>query len=142
MAAALMEKHLRATGLEDLIEVESAGVYAVEGAKISSPTIGVIAKRGLDISAHRAHALDINDIKNASLILVMEESHRRSIFHNAPQYLGKVFLLSEMSGQHSDVKDPINQPDAEYERCASELEQLIESGMYQILRRLGIQASD
>jgi protein-tyrosine-phosphatase len=68
----------------------------------------------------------------------MEEAHRRTLFYNYPHLLGKIFLLSEMSGNYHDIRDPYRQPKEAYERTVDELTALIEDGYPTILRRLRI----
>ncbi|MBK9233081.1 MAG: low molecular weight protein arginine phosphatase [Anaerolineae bacterium] len=140
MATGLLRHRLQELGLADQVSVASAGVYALVGQPASANAVTTLAQRGIDIGDHVAHSLEIADVKTADIVLVMEEAHRRSIFYATPQHLGKVYLLTEMSGQHHDVKDPYGQPLPEYERCAQELTQLIDQGMPQILRRLGLAA--
>ncbi len=142
MAKGLMAAELRRDGLDDQVTVESVGVYALEGKPASANAVTTLTQREIDISAHVARTLDVADLKTADIVLVMEEAHRRSIFYTAPQFLGKVFLLSEMSGRHGDVEDPYGQALSEYERCADTLQRLIVEGKPQILRRLGIQSAD
>ena len=98
----------------------------------------MLAERGIDISDHVAHTVTQREIAEADLVLVMEEGHRRTLFYSYPQYLTKVFLLSEMSGDYGDVKDPYRRPKAEYEICADRWEKLIDEGYDNILKRLGV----
>ena len=139
MAAGLMRQRVHDAGLDSEINVFSAGVYALEGRPASQNARIALSERGIDISDHVAHTLEVADLKAADIVLVMEEAHRRSIFYTAPQYLGKVFLLSEMSGKHDDVHDPFGEALIEYERCATNLERLLEQGEPQIMRRLGVE---
>ena len=82
--------------------------------------------------------MSAEDMTEADLVLVMEENHRRSLFYNYPHLLGKVFLLSEMAGEYGDVRDPYRQPREAYEACARKLDQLLEDGYDEILRRLEV----
>jgi len=136
MAAGLMRQRLAVAGLDGQVQVRSAGIWAMAGRPASEGAIQVMAEHGIDISQHRACELDVTDVAQADLILVMEEAHRRSIFHLAPQHLQKVFLLSEMAGKHHGVEDPYGQPLVEYRRCADELDGLLDAAFPNILRRL------
>ncbi len=49
---------------------------------------------------------------------------------------GQIFLVSEMSGNYGDIKDPYRRPKEEYQRTANELAKLIDEGFPTILRRL------
>ena len=138
MAAAIMRRRIAELGLEDEIEVFSAGVWAEEGHAASANAIATLAPRGMDLTEHRSRLLAPALLREADLVLVMEEAHRRSLFHLAPQHLGKVYLLTEMSGRHADVADPYGGTAEGYVRTADELESLIGAGMPMILRRLGV----
>jgi protein-tyrosine-phosphatase len=138
MAMGLLRNRLAQDGLEDEVIVSSAGVYGLDGSAASPPSVDVLAERGIDISQHRAHTTDKKDIAEADLVLVMEEAQRRTLFYNYPEQLHKIFLLSEMSGDYRDVKDPYRRPREEYERCAKELTALIDNGYPAILKRLKV----
>lgn len=138
MAAGLMRQRVHELGLDEAISVSSTGVWALEGKPASANAIITLAERGIDISQHVAHTLEIKDLNQASIVLVMEEQHRRSIFHLAPSALRKVFLLTEMVGQHDDVADPYGGSLAEYQRTAAQLDGLIRDGEAQIFSRIGV----
>jgi len=136
MAVGLLRRRLAEDGLAGEIIVESAGTWGLDGEPASGYALQVMAERGVDISDHRARSLSRSDIERADLILTMEERHRRQIFHAQPTALQKVFLLSEMAGEHDDVEDPYGLSLEEYRLCADELERLISLGYDEILRRL------
>ena len=138
MAMGLLRERLRQDNLEEQVTVSSAGVYGLDGSPASAPGVEVLAERGIDIANHRAHTVTEREIADADLVLVMEEGHRRTLFYSYPHLLGKIFLLSEMSGSYGDIKDPYRKPREEYERTADELAGLIEEGYSNILKRLRI----
>jgi protein-tyrosine-phosphatase len=140
MAMGLLRQRLAQDGLEDEVIVSSAGVYGLDGSAASQPGVDVLAERGVDISDHRARTITKPDLVSADLVLVMEEAQRKTLFYSYPDQLVKIFLLSEMSGDYRDVKDPYRRPREEYERCANELTRLIEDGYPTILRRLKIES--
>jgi protein-tyrosine phosphatase len=140
MAAAILRRRITELGLEDQIVVLSAGVWAEDGHEASANAVTTLAERGMDLTGHRSRLLTPALLRESDLVLVMEEAHRRSLFHLAPQHLGKVYLLTEMSGKHADVADPYGGPVEGYERTADELERLIDAGMPKILHRLGMPA--
>jgi len=138
MAAGLLRHKLVQDGLDQEVDVTSAGVYALDDQAASQPGVAVLGWRGIDIRGHRAHTIGAADVTQADLVLVMEEAHRRALFYSYPHLLGKIFLLSEMSGDYREVRDPYRRPMEEYERCANELDELIDSGYDTILRRLKV----
>jgi len=138
MAAAIMRRRIAELGLEDQIEVLSAGVWAEDGHSASPNAIVTLAGRGMDLTGHRSRLLTPALLAQADIVLVMEEAHRRSLFYLAPQHLSRVYLLTEMSGGHAEIADPYGGSVEGYVRTVDELEALIDAGMPMILRRLGI----
>jgi len=138
MAAAILRRRIADLGLEDQIAVVSAGVWAEDGHEASANAVTTLAGRGMDLTGHRSRLLTPALLGEADLVLVMEEAHRRSLFHLAPQHLSKVYLLTEMSGGHADVADPYGGPVEGYERTVNELEKLVDAGTPMILRRMGV----
>jgi protein-tyrosine phosphatase len=133
MAEAFL-KHILAREDLDYV-VRSAGVWATNGRPASAYAIQAMARRGIDISGHRAHSLIRADVEEADLILVMASEHVEAIETVLPQYKPKIHLLSEMAGGHYDIADPMGGPLHEYLQCADELEDLIEQSYPQILKR-------
>jgi protein-tyrosine-phosphatase len=138
MAEVLLRKRLADTGLASAIEVQSAGVFAQEGQAASRQAGLALAGRNVSLDGHLSQPITIELLKRASLVLVMEEGHRRSLFYFAPQYLSKVFLLAEMASRHDDIPDPYGGPFEGYVRTVGKLEELLDAGWPAILQRLGI----
>lgn len=140
MAKGLLRRKLAEEGLEGEVDVVSAGVMAVEGQPASRHAVEALAERGIDISDHRSHPLQPWLIEEADLILVMQGSHRRAVFHIHANALRKTFLISEMAGEHDEIEDTYGFPLEIYRACADELSRLIAKGMPTMLCRLGVQA--
>jgi protein-tyrosine phosphatase len=98
MAAAILRRRIAELDLEDQIVVFSAGVWAEDGHEASANAVSTLAERGLDLTGHRSRLLTPALLRESDLVLVMEEAHRRSLFHLAPQHLGKVYLLTDADG--------------------------------------------
>jgi len=74
-------------------------------------TAALLAKRGLDVSAHCAVQVTANDIRHSDLVLVMTDKHKTTVLDQFPDAKSKTFTLSEYSaGTSKDVVDPYNQP--------------------------------
>lgn len=134
MAEAFLQHILAREGLATDYAVRSAGVWAANGRPASPYAIQVMARRGIDISDHRAHSLTRADVEEADLILAMTSGHAEAIETLLPQYKPKIHLLSEMAGHHYDIPDPGGGPLYEYLQCADDLEDLIERSYPQILK--------
>jgi protein-tyrosine phosphatase len=140
MAEALLRQRLAAMGLADQVAVLSAGVWAEEGRPASRDAIMTLRPRGIVLVDHRSQPITEDLLDQADLVLVMEEAHRRSLFYVSPQHLGKVFLLSEMADRHDDVEDPFGGTTEDYTRTVALLDQLLDAGLPQILKRIDVQA--
>ena len=138
MAVGIMRKQLRRDGLENEVIVASAGVRALDGHAASPPAVAVLAEQGIDITQHIAHTIDEQELRAQDLVLVMEEQHRHSLFHLAPEESHKVYLLSEMSGRHLDIADPYGRDETAYRAAAALLTELIAGGLPQIYRYLAV----
>jgi len=138
MATALLRQRMARVGLDGQVHVASAGVWAREGQPATELAATTLAARGVDLGAHSSRPVTIPMLREADIIVVMEEAHRRSLFYLAPQHLGKVFLLSELAGRHEDVVDPFGGTATDYERTVSLLEELIDAGMPRLLGQLGL----
>jgi protein-tyrosine-phosphatase len=138
MAAALIRTRIVERGLADQVSVQSAGVFARAGQTASDYAVTVLGDRNVPLADHRSQPVTFALLQEAAIILVMEESHRRSLFYMAPQYLSKVFLLTEMAGRHEDVADPYGGTLEDYIDTANALDALISAGLPNILRRIGV----
>ena len=138
MALALLQHEFEQAGLSEQVQVDSAGVYAVVGGRASQGSVKAMNARGLDISGHRGKQLDWQLVSASDIILVMEESQRRSIFMNWPQALSKTYLLSEMAGEHADVKDPYGMSQVDYDTTSEIIDDLVRRGLPTILQKLGL----
>jgi protein-tyrosine phosphatase len=141
MATVLLSERLASAGLGDLVRVESAGVWAREGAPASEEARKLMAGRAFNLENHRARQVTESMLAGVDLVLVMEEAQRRSLFHLSMQHLRKVYLLSEMSGGHADVPDPFGGTREDYERTIGRLDSLLEAGFPRILKLLNLPQS-
>ncbi len=114
----------------------SAGTAAVDGLPGSSSAIETCRRRGVDISHHRSQSLTAQLLRDADLVLVMEEHHKQSALSLLPEAEGKIFLLGEYAegaGGRS-VADPIGGGDEIYEQTFSEIARLVRLALPRILR--------
>lgn len=124
--------------MADQIVVETAGTYALEGEPPSPGAQRALAARGIDISHHRARLVTRDMLLSADLILVMTEAHRNSLFHLAPEALKKIYLLSELAGEHRDIPDPYGGPQEAYDAVAAMLENYITRSFPRLLQYLNL----
>jgi protein-tyrosine phosphatase len=122
MAEALLQHALdQRLGPDGGWVVTSAGTGAVEGYTISRHGIAAMAKRGLDVSKHRARPVTAALVNRVDRIVCMTRSHRDAVLAMAPSAKDKVFTLG------ADVPDPIGGTADDYERVARLLEPRIDA---------------
>lgn len=138
MVAALIQERLDRLALADQVAVGSAGVFAHPGYPAAPAMVSRLAARGLDLSQHLSAPVAANDIAEADLIVVMEESHRQAIFYRAPHLLYKVFRLSELAGKDVDLADPYGGPEEGYDRAIALADQYLEAGWPHLMSKLNV----
>jgi protein-tyrosine-phosphatase len=104
MAEGLMRKRLAELGKGN-IKVSSAGIVAMNGFPPTDETARVMKEEGVDVTNHLSKKLNEEIVKEADLILVMEEIHREFIDTTYPEGSFKTFLLKEYG-----VNDDLNFP--------------------------------
>jgi protein-tyrosine phosphatase len=73
--------------------------------------VTLLKKRNLDVSAHRAVQITINDVKHADVILTMTGKHKAKVIELYPEAAAKTFTLSEYAtGTPADVADAWGKP--------------------------------
>ena len=103
------------------VTVESAGIGAVEGARIDPLALQVLQAHGIDASGHVARRLDKQMVDRADLVLLMERAHLEFVRSKIPSAAGKTFLLRKWhDGQ--DVPDPFGQPIDMFEQVFESVE--------------------
>lgn len=122
MAEAIL-KHKNIDG----IQVKSAGIYALEGGKISEHSKSVLEQENIQFH-HTTRQVNEEDIAWADLILTMTAAHRDLILQFYEQARGKTYTLKEYVTPYSslDVSDPYGGDLNTYKNTYEELNRLIE----------------
>ncbi len=128
MAAALFNRLAAQAGLELSFSASSAGLSAVEGEAASTNAFLAMKDYGCDLSAHRAHELDPEDMREAFLILTMSISHKQYVNSRFFETYRNVYALKEyVYGISEDVKDPFGATLQVYRQCAEEIAEAVGS---------------
>ena len=90
-------------------DVMSAGLGALVDHPAHELSQKIALEHGVDMSAHRARQINLDILKWADLILVMENGHKMDLLHRYPWLEGKVFRYGEP--QRVDVPDPYRRPE-------------------------------
>ncbi len=116
MAAALFNKIAVEKNLD--VRIESAGLFAEEGAPASAEAIVVMKGYDIDLLGHHAQPINSELIEKSDLILTMTAAHKMLLAQYAED---KVFTLCEYAGIDGDITDPYGGDTDEYKECADEL---------------------
>jgi protein-tyrosine phosphatase len=117
MAEALLRKAIESRG----IAVSSAGIGALVGHAADETAQALMLERGIDISCHRARQLDGQLVREADLILVMEQWQQKEIDTHYPTARGKVHCLGKWSD--FEIPDPYRRPRQAFEAALESIDQ-------------------
>lgn len=130
MAAGLLQ-HALAAEPEPLrsLKVESAGVVARSGERVSENSVIALRKVGIDISQHVSRPLTQEMLNRAVAVICMTESHRAMIQLQAEPPPQHVYLFREFMPSKGDkeIPDPFGGPLRIYELCRDEMVEAIPS---------------
>jgi len=129
MAEGILDHLLTTSNRTDYI-VNSAGLHALVGRNPDPYACQLLSEKGIDISDHKACQVDLSMIRNAQLILVMEQKQKRIIENYDSSARGKVYRLGEWG--RFDIIDPYQQEIGVFAKSL----QLIETGLSQWLKKL------
>jgi protein-tyrosine phosphatase len=132
MAEVLFEKLLEEKGLLEDWRVESAGVWAYQGAAATQNAQVVMAERDLDLGGHRSQPTDPVLLKQFDIIIVMEVEHKHVLQERNPSLADRILTIRELVGGHGDFDDPVGGSVEVYRRAADEIYNLLTEGWPEI----------
>lgn len=103
--------------------VTSAGIAALVGRPAEPHAVAALARRGIDISGHRARQLTPELLSAADVVLVMEDAQRVHLERLSASARGRVHRIGRAGGY--DVPDPYRGPPEAFEEALA----LIERGL-------------
>lgn len=116
MAAALFNKIAVENDLD--VRIESAGLFAVDGALASVGAYNAMKKYGIDLSEHRAKNITPKLLEQSDLVLTMTQAHKAQLLPYAPE---KVKTMTEFAGISGNIDDPFGGSDKVYEASAEQI---------------------
>jgi protein-tyrosine-phosphatase len=136
MAAGLLAHHLSGD-LGSTIEVASAGTNALQGYPAQDHALEIMARIGIDISAHRARQLTREMARSADLIIAMEMAHLWFIqqWEEIPPEALHLMLEFDPKAKSRQVADPYGGPLSGYQTCLETLRPAV-AGIVQVLRSM------
>jgi protein-tyrosine-phosphatase len=141
MAAAMFNAKARKSGEEQVYSAFSAGTWALENQPASANAVTALAERGIDLSPHRGQTITPRLIDQADVVIVMTRSHFDALTFEFPKLRAKIHLMSELIDRTFDIADPYGNALADYQDCAANLEQMINSGYEKIKKWIPDQTS-
>ncbi len=132
MAEVLYRQLIEEKGEADDWRVESAGVWAYQGAPATQNAQVVMAEHDLDLSQHLSQPASSTLLKQFDLTLVMEQEHKTVLQDQNPQLVDRIYLMREIAGQEGDFADPVGGSLERYRAAADELEMLVRDGIDRI----------
>lgn len=102
---------------------ESAGLGAQNGMSMSRNAVLALENMGIVGFSHKAQGVTDELLKEADAVYCMGRTHMLVLSSLRPEYKEKIFLL-DTDGE--DVSDPYGGMLETYERCAAQIEVLID----------------
>ncbi|NEX61765.1 low molecular weight protein-tyrosine-phosphatase [Noviherbaspirillum galbum] len=125
-AEGVMRHMIRHAGLDDLIDVDSAGTHGYFiGAPPDPRALVTAQRRGYDLSDLRGRLLVPDDFERFDLLLAMDFTNLDKLQTLCPsQYQSKVGMLMGYARKHKSpvVPDPYDRGPAEFERVLDYIE--------------------
>lgn len=112
MAEAVLKQRLRSQRKR----IASAGIAALVGHPADPLAREVMQDHGQDLGEHRARQVNAALLSAADLVLALDESHRRWMVEQFPQYRGRIYKLGKWRGDR-DVADPYRLPREAFEHA-------------------------
>jgi protein-tyrosine-phosphatase len=135
MAKYYLQKRLREEGISD-IEVESAGVFALDNNPVSWEIKEIMESLGVSIGEHHSSPLTLEKVQNADLILVMENTHKMLIENRMPRMAHKVKLLGsylEGNEKEKEITDPYGYETDIYQESFEQIQEAVENLLKEIV---------
>ncbi len=89
------------------IEVESAGIFAMEGQEVSANAVQALREIGISLEGKRAQVITEDLLKRSDLILTMSKSHKMALINNYKLSRERVYTLKEFTYNiDEDIVDP------------------------------------
>jgi len=112
-----MRALLAKQGLENQVQVLSAGTYALSGAPASDGAIRAMQRRGLTLQEHKSRAVTAALLESCDLIIGLTDTHIMQLRMMYPHCPTPMRAFDD-----PPVSDPYGGDDAAYERAACDIQ--------------------
>ncbi|WP_346400710.1 low molecular weight protein-tyrosine-phosphatase [Pseudomonas syringae] len=121
MAVAMLHERLQATQ----VRIQSAGIAALSGSSIDPTAHAVLQSHRVKPRRHAARQMSRELLRQADLILLMEQAHFSDVLELAPEVRGKAFLIGKWQDP-LDITDPYRRPASAFEQTYAQLSRCID----------------
>jgi protein-tyrosine-phosphatase len=128
IAMGIFRHMLRERQIQGEWQVDSAGTWGLDGETAALGSIAVMNNIAIDISDHRARRVDAELLSSYNLVLTMERGHKEALNMEFPGFSSRVYMLSEMGDEKSDIEDPYGGPYSGYEQAAEDIQHFLDIG--------------
>ncbi len=131
MAKKILEKKAKERNI--VMEVESAGIAAVQGLPASKHARIVIKEYGMN-DDHTTKKVSVKLMDWADFILVMTTNHKRILIDQSPQFSTKIYTLKELSLKHRNKGEETEKLDRLYQQVDIKKQEFFEKNKTDIER--------
>jgi protein-tyrosine phosphatase len=85
--------------------IQSAGLGAMVGQRMDPAALEILGENGIEGEAHRARQVTSSMLRDADLVLAMEQEHVSRLMRMVPEASGKMMLLDRWE-RRGDIPDP------------------------------------
>ena len=115
---------LRAQDLEQEYVIDSRGLIVLFPEPVNQKTEAIMKSAQMSLEKHFSCQLKQEDLQEDTLILTIEESHKKKILSEY-QNIAEVYTLSEFTGVSMEIPNPYGQPLTAYGECYEMISELI-----------------
>jgi len=137
-AKAVFDSMVKAAGLTELVQADSAGTHAFHVEEAADPrAVSAAQKRGYDLSGHQARKVEICDFSDYDYILAMDWDNLALLQRTAPRGLQhKLQLLMRFATEYeaATVNDPYHGGPAGFDQALDYIEDAC-NGLMEVVRR-------
>jgi protein-tyrosine-phosphatase len=132
MAEAILRHQLVRKKVRVKWRLESAGTWGLDGSDMAEGVKNVLEEMGITPLAHTARTVDRDMLHSVSLILTMEKGQKEALRVEFPEVGERIFLISEMVGESTEIRDPMGKGQDEFRATARKLSSILERGFERI----------
>lgn len=106
--------------------ISSAGIYSHSNSQIMPQAQRQLKRRGINLSDRKSVQVTDKLIDDADIIFTMTGNQRRLLVDSFPYAADKIHLLGDYTNRGGDVTDPYGGSNAIYDKCAQEIEKMLD----------------